>query len=236
MNLLLLVEGAETEPRVYEAWLRQRLPRHQRVAQVADLNTDQYALIRGRGYPSCYRRVGALLRDIHDHAGKVGEFWLCLDSDEATFDERHDEALALIQREASQIDLARSNPALTLRVIVQHCCIETWFLGHEGFLRAGPQARELVAFKRFYDVSKQDPEHMGTFPGYVTRASFHLAYLKAMLAERSHRYSKQHPGVVLEASYLAALEARCLQTGHMRSLQRLLTLCRGLSPPSPQAG
>ena len=27
MNLLLLVEGSETEPRVYEAWLRLRVPR-----------------------------------------------------------------------------------------------------------------------------------------------------------------------------------------------------------------
>ncbi|WP_437576431.1 hypothetical protein [Sorangium sp. So ce887] len=36
MNLVLLVEGAETEPKVYQAWLRHRLPALLRAANVAD--------------------------------------------------------------------------------------------------------------------------------------------------------------------------------------------------------
>jgi len=76
------------------------------------------------------------------------------------------------------------------------------------------------------DVSVDDPEQMETYPGYVTRASFHLAYLKAMLAERSHQYTKQRPRVVLEPSYFEALRTRCARTGHMQSFQRLLEALR----------
>ncbi len=70
---------------------------------------------------------------------------------------------------------------------------------------------------------------MGTFPGYVTRASFHLAYLKAMLTERGRSYSKQHPGIVLDPSYLVALEERCARTGHLMSLGRLFEALRSIA-------
>jgi hypothetical protein len=59
-------------------------------------------------------------------------------------------------------------------------------------------------------------------PGYLRKAHFHLNYLKEMLAERSHRYSKDRPGVVLEHSYFDALRQRCQRTGHLPSFQRLL--------------
>lgn len=227
MNLVLLVEGAETEPKVYRAWIANRAPQLQSVSHVADLTNDQYVLVSGHGYPSCYRRLQGLLRDIADHSGKVSEFWLCLDSDEDSFKDRHDEATRAIEEAAAQVGLWQKNPLLKVRALIQHCCIETWFLGNSGFLRAGPQSRDLVEFKRFFDVSRDDPEAMGTFPGYVTKASFHVAYLKAMLAERGHRYSKCFPGVVREPAYLAALEKRCTQTDHLRSLHYLLGALAG---------
>ncbi|WP_437713799.1 hypothetical protein WMF45_47925 [Sorangium sp. So ce448] len=223
MNLVLLVEGAETEPRVYEAWLRHRLPALRRVPNVADLIADGYVLVSGKGYPSVYRRIAGLLQDIETNAGRVQEFWICIDSDEDTYEARYAEVHRAVQAELQGTRMARTNPSLEIRIIIQHCCIETWFLGHDGFLRAGPQSPQLVDFKRFHDVSTDDPERMGTYPGYVTRASFHLAYLKAMLIERSHRYTKQRPGVVIEPSYFDALRARCARTGHIQSFRRRLS-------------
>lgn len=233
MNLVLLVEGSETEPKVYQAWLRRCLPALQRVANVADLTVNGYVLVSGKGYPSCYGRIEALLRDIDDAPGKVDAFWLCLDSDEDTYEARYAEAKAAIDKAMQGTRLAKTNPSLDVRMIVQHCCIETWFLGHEGFLRAGPQSRALVEFKRFYDVSEGDPESMGKPPGYVTRQSFHLAYLQEMLVERSHRYSKRSPGVVLEPSYFDALRVRCARRGHLPSFQKLLDAVGALGGLGP---
>ncbi|AUX48050.1 uncharacterized protein SOCE26_095770 [Sorangium cellulosum] len=168
MNLVLLVEGAETEPRVYEAWLRHRLPALRREPNVADLTSDGYVLVSGKGYPSCYRRIAGLLRDIDEHPGLVQEFWICIDSDEDTYEARYAEVDRAVQEELRGTRMAKTNPSLTIRIIVQHCCIETWFLGHDGFLRAGPQSRQLVDFKRFYDVSADDLEQIPAYPGYVS--------------------------------------------------------------------
>ncbi|WP_437997809.1 hypothetical protein WMF26_45360 [Sorangium sp. So ce185] len=233
MNLVLLVEGAETEPRVYEAWLRHRIPALHRVANVADLTADGYVLVSGKGYPSCYRRIAGLLKDIDANPGRVQELWICIDSEEDTYEARYAEVHRAVQAELQGSRMARTNPSLEIRIIIQHCCIETWFLGHDGFLRAGPQLPQLVDFKRFYDVSTDDPERMGKYPGYVTRASFHLAYLKAMLIERSHRYTKQRPGVVIEPSYFEALRARCARTGHLPSFRHLLTAFEAAGDAGP---
>ena len=70
-------------------------------------------------------------------------------------------------------------------------------------------------------MSQDNPEEMPAPEGYTTRASFHLAYLKEMLAEHGKRYSKEHPGVVTDRSYLQALRERCTTTGHLRSLSGL---------------
>jgi hypothetical protein len=237
MNLLLLVEGAETEPRVYEAWLRARIPALRRVQNVADLTTDGYVLVSGKGYPSTNRRIAGLLQDVDANPGKVNDFWICIDSDEENYEDRYQEVERAVEEAARGTRLKLTNPSFSVRIIVQHCCIETWFLGHDGFLRAGPQSRDLVAFKRFYDVSVDDPEQMGRYPGYVTRQSFHLAYLKAMLAERSerYRYTKQRPGVVLEPDYFQAIRARCERTGHLRSFSRLLEALRVAGDPDLRA-
>jgi hypothetical protein len=69
--------------------------------------------------------------------------------------------------------------------------------------------------------------------GYINRASFHLAYLREMLAEHGMRYSKEHPGAVTQREYLKALRRRCLTTTHLRSLDVLFGVlegCRAMWP------
>lgn len=226
MNLVLLVEGAQTEPRVYEAWLARWLPGLRPVRSVADLTTDGYVMVRGKGYPSCYRRIAGLVQDIEAFPGRVDSFWLCLDSDEDTFADRVAEARAAIEEELKKTRLSSQYPPFDVRVIVQHCCIETWFLGHTKFLRSGAQDPELVRFKRFYNVSVDDPEEMPALAGYVTRQSFHLAYLKAMFAERSTSYTKQNPREVLSPAYFDALRKRHEDTSHLASFGVLLEALR----------
>jgi len=71
---------------------------------------------------------------------------------------------------------------------------------------------------------------MAAPPGYQTKASFHLAYLKEMLAEQNKSYSKTRPGVVVEPNYLEALRHRCANTLHLRSLHRLFQILDNFRP------
>lgn len=130
---------------------------------------------------------------------------------------------------AEKTSVRQKKPQLELHVIVQHCCIETWFLGHRKMLRRSPMSPRLAALKRFYDVSEADPELMDKPEGYLTRASFHLEYLKEMLRERDKSYSKDHPGVVCAPDYFDALRERCATTGHLASLSNLLSTWQGLA-------
>jgi hypothetical protein len=224
MNLVVLVEGSETEPQVYRAWLRHRLPVLREVHAVAHLSTDGYVLIKGMGIPSYVRRLAAVLRDIDDHPGRVQALWICIDAEEATYEQRYKKVSDAIVEGSAGTRLSTTNPALDIRILIQNCCIETWFLGHEGFARAGTQARDIVGYRRHYDVSVRDPEQMSAHGG-ASRPDFHLAYLQAMLNDHG-RYSKRNPGIVLDPSYFDALHKRCARTGHLPSFQTLLEALR----------
>lgn len=56
----------------------------------------------------------------------------------------------------------------------------------------------------------------------MTRTSFDLAYLRAMLADHGRPYSKRNPGIVIEPSYFEVLQKRCTRTGHLAGFQELL--------------
>jgi hypothetical protein len=231
VNLDFLVEGDRTEPRVYREWLRHRFPMLTQVEQIDQVTSNCYILFRGNGYPSCLKRIGRVLADIRDRP-VIDHFFVCVDAEERSYDDKFAEISQVIANMEAQTGVRAKHPRLTAHVIVQHCCIETWFLGHAKMLRRNPTSIRLGEMKSFYDVSLADPEAMGRPRGYVTRASFHLAYLQEMLREQGKIYSKTSPGVVLEQNYLDALRLRCTSTGHLPSLQRLFTAWDAISPPS----
>lgn len=221
MNLYLLVEGRQTERRVYREWLAHAMPPLKEVNRIQDLVADNFLIISGGGYPSCLDRIRGTLRDIRDHEHPVDHYLVCIDAEEDPYEQRLAAVQQVVTETALREGVLSRHPGLGLHVIVQNCCIETWFLGHARMLKRNPDSATLAAWKRQFDVSLDDPEDLPALDGYITRASFHLAYLKEMLAEHGKRYSKEHPGVVTERGYLQALRERCTTTGHLRSLNRL---------------
>lgn len=231
MNLYFLVEGDRTEPKLYRSWLRHALPHLDEVQLASDLTANRYFLISGGGYPSYMQRIHDSLLEIKDNPA-VDHFFICIDSEERTCEEKRAEIEDELARAEHATQVRDGNPHFQAHVIVQHCCIETWFLGHRAMMTRNPTSGDLLRFQRFFDVRTDDPEQMGMLDGYVTRASFHLAYLKAMLLERNPHlhYTKLRPGVVLESHYLEALRERC-HDGDLASLQILLEKWGTFSAP-----
>lgn len=52
MNLLFLVEGEKTEPKIYKAWLRHLFPHLTFVDKPEDMKTNSCRIIPGYGYPN----------------------------------------------------------------------------------------------------------------------------------------------------------------------------------------
>ena len=232
MNLYFLVEGDRTETKLYRRWIGHALPHLSEVHLVSDLTGDRYYIISGGGYPSYVDRIRDSFLDLKDHPA-VDHFFICIDSEERSYEDKLAEIAEELARAERDTRVRDGSPHFHSHVIVQHCCAETWFLGHRRMMTRNPTSPDLLRFQRFFDVRIDDPERMRCLPGYVTRASFHLAYLKAMLIEKNPRlhYTKQRPGEVLEAHYFDALRERCAE-GDLASLRVLLDTWKSLLPPS----
>jgi len=84
MNLYFLVEGKQSERKVYPAWLDYILPELQRVESCDDVNEKNYYLISGEGYPSLiYDFIPRSIAEVNSN-GKYSYFVVCLDAEKNT--------------------------------------------------------------------------------------------------------------------------------------------------------
>jgi hypothetical protein len=235
VNLYFLVEGDMTEKLVYRAWLRHALPALSEVSRAEDLRERNYFLVSGAGYPSYLARIRSSLLDIRDNPA-VDHFFICIDSEEMTFEGKLAEVRAEVDASEKETGVSASKRGFRTHVIVQHCCMETWFLGNGKMMPAVPEADPLKQYAVFYDVRVQDPEGMGCHAGFSTRARFHLAYLKEMVRARGGhlRYTKAKPGPVTERQYYDALLARA-EREHIASFAVFARLLRELADESSRA-
>ncbi len=228
MNLLFLVEGASTEYKIYHSWISHLFPYLSFVAKPEDMITDSYRIIAGNGYPNILNFLESCLQDIKNY-NNVDYFFICLDSEENTYQYRFDEINNKLQELKSQVGISQ-NQATKFHVIVQNCCIETWFLGNAEIPNkydAKNNSRKLPDFQAHHDILVDDPELMIDHPPshpYRTKAKFHEDYLKEYLKEFGLSYSKRNPRVASEKEYLDALIKRCLTTNHLSSLKYLLDI------------
>ncbi len=230
MNLYFLVEG-ETERKVYEKWVQYEFPNLRLAERIKDIQSNAYYIVSGGGIPAIVDHIEDAFREIK-HYGVFDHFFICLDSEKLPYAARFQKIADKILEIEEKID---KNPSFKTHIIVQHCCIETWFLGHKKMLRKNPSNQELIKCKKFYDVSLYDPELMECPSGYLTKASFHLKYFQEMLKEHNRDnknkqmvYTKTNPFIVIkDEHYLNALKKRC-ETTHLSSLRFLFDIWSNL--------
>ena len=236
MNLLFLVEGGKTEPKVYKAWLQHLFPSLTFVVRPEDMTMNTYRIIAGNGYPSMVdrqnnnsevSRLEACLIDI-EKFGNVNHFFICIDSEEHSYTARFHELKSKLDELKSGYNIDSSKTEI--HIIIQHCCFETWALGNAEIpneyssIGSSPVLSE---FQAYYDILVNDPEEMSSFPpGHIfrTKAKFHERYLKEYLKEFGLSYSKKDPKVVADKKYLDALKKRCESMNHLSSLKLLLDI------------
>ena len=219
MNLYFLVEGKQTEKKVYPKWLSYLLPELTQVKSYDDIERNNYYLISADGYPSIiYDSIPDSIEDINS-IGKYDYFVVCLDADENTVGEREKEIYDFIEEKKLKLDRAK------MAIVVQNRCFETWFLGNRKIYTRNPP-KDLLEYTRYYDVSVDDPELMGR-GDRTHHAHFHHAYLKALFQAKNITYSKKNPGEVLEKYYFNELLKRLeYRPEHLRSFGKFVELCQ----------
>ncbi|MFM5889225.1 MAG: hypothetical protein ACKPFD_18455 [Dolichospermum sp.] len=236
MNLLFLVEGEKTEPKVYKAWLQHLFPSLTFVVRPEDMTMNTCRIIAGNGYPSMVdrqkknpevSRLEACLIDI-ERFGNVNHFFICIDSEEHSYTARFHEVKSKLDALKSGYNIDSSTTEV--HIIIQHCCFETWALGNAEISNEYPLIRSskvLSDFKTYYDVLVNDPEEMSCCPPghtFSTKARFHKRYIKEYLKQFGLSYSNKNPKVVECKKYLDALKKRCESMNHLSSLKLLLDI------------
>lgn len=231
MNIYIIVEGAETETKVYPEWLRLLAPGLQRIDDAWEVQGNCYYLFSGGGIPSIFQHISNAVADINQinqesETGKAYDYLMvCMDTEE--------EDRAYIEQKINEY-LAKDGRLLfntQLVIFEQKVCMETWFLGNRVIYKENPQSQRLLEFMHYYNVKKDNPENMGNMDEseYATKAQFHHQYLKDMFRERNIRYSKNNPSEVCKQSYLERLIERYEETGHIETFGRWYEFVRKLT-------
>jgi len=223
MKIFMLVEGARTEMKLYPAWLELLLPSYERLdipADAVDGPLNSYFLISGGGQPELLEAIDGAVKAVNDLEA-FHYLLIMIDAEEKSAAGRRKFILNHIE------SVGGVREGTDVHVVVQDCCIETWLLGNRRVYVRNPEDANLQAYREFYNVAKADPELMPAYQGFNTRAQFHLAYLRRMLQERGpqgRRYSKRNPGPTAEPHYLAQLQQRVMDTGHLASFAHFLEI------------
>lgn len=220
MNLYVLVEGEQTEMQVYRYWIEHLLG-FQRVEAPQEAIDRHYYLVCGFGYPRILDEVlPDAIATINDNPNTFNHLVVCLDSEETSVEERLQEAA-----DAIAVQPLRLESSCAITTIVQHRCIETWFLGNRAVYPRHPNTSDGIEFTRYYNVYQNDPEEMGKHT-FRTHAHFHKRYLTAMLLEKNLHYQKNRPFVVCQADYIEQLQKRVVEPEtHLQSLKKFFDFC-----------
>jgi hypothetical protein len=225
LNIYFLVEGGETEPKVYPQWISHLVPKLSRVVSAHEACVNNYYLMSGMGSPRLLTNEFANSVAEINELGNYNYLVLVIDADDMTAQDKIEEIKQFIEN--NNIVL---NSNCHLHIIAQKYCIETWFLGNQKvYTKILGKQTEFYNYAKFYDVSQQDPELMNKPEFFEKSVSiYHEIYLRKMLAEKNIRFSKSKPREVGEKHYLEQLQKRVKETSHLSSLKSFFNFCESI--------
>ena len=213
MNLYVIVEGDKTELNVYPAWMSLLAPQLMRISDAWDVTENCYYLFSGGGIPHIFSHVQNAIADINSINAQKEHGYdylvVCLDTEESS-------RQTILKRISDDMKAQKQTLRDTeLVVCEQQVCMETWFLGNRMVFKDNPQSAAYRRCIQFFDVSRENPELMGSDDAELNRAQYHHMYLREMFKERHMMYSKNNTKEVESESYLKQLISRYEETGHL---------------------
>lgn len=223
MNIYFLVEGSQTEIKVYPQWLSYLAPKLSRVDFAHQAVDNNYYLMSGMGSPRILHvELANAVAEINE-LGNYNYLVLVIDADNMSEQEKIEEVEMFMANHLIALDLG-----CDLKIIAQNYCIETWFLGNQAvYPDVIDKNSDFYEHAQFYNVSQQDPELMNKPQWFIngTTSIYHEIYLRKMLAKSNIRYSKSNPKSVAEKPYLEQLRKRVTESSHLASLKHFFDFC-----------
>lgn len=216
MNIYIVCEGDIGERHVYESWVPMVNPALTFVDNLFSITANNFSIIVGGGFPNYFEVIEHAIDDVNNY-GNIDRVVIAVDSENQSFQEKHDEIAAFLQQKHCNCDT---------KIVIQHFCLEAWALGNKRVGPRNPKLAKLIDYKKCFNVLDRDPELLPPYPPeFLNRAQFAEKYLRAMLLDK-HRnltYSKRNPKALLHKSYFAELNLRLNTTGHIASFAAFLS-------------
>jgi hypothetical protein len=215
VNIYVVVEGEATEREVYRCWIPYANPTLVYVDHIGQVTGNNFLIIAGFGYPQYFDVVDAAIADVNENR-QFDRLVIAVDSEEISLEERYTEIYDHVSGMPCRVEI---------RIVIQHFCLETWALGNRSIMSPSSQGLRLRQYKRFFDVSRSDPELMPGYPAEeLNRSQFALRYLVCALQERYRNltYIKSRPKALLNPKYFEKVRRRLMTTGHIHSFQAFL--------------
>jgi len=218
MNLYFLLEDEKSFLKVLPKWLEYMNFGYRRVADICDVQENNYVLQSGQGVTQLVTKI---LFDTIDtillNPGKIDKLVIILDAEELEVEDRK-------QKVNEQINRRYASEELGFDIVILVCnhCFETWLLGCCGLYPKEEIDKESDFYQYYihYNIDERNPEQMiPPADNNDTIAQYHFHYLHELLRYKKIRYSKNKPNNVAKEEYFKGIVKRIETTEHLKSFK-----------------
>lgn len=225
MNIYVVLEGDLGAKKVYSHWIPLVNPGLTLAPRIDNVTGNNFYVEAGGGYPILFEVIEGAIENIATMSNNGKRLFdrlvVALDSEEATFQEKHEEISKYVQPRILETD-----PSIEFRLIIQHFCFEAWALGNRRLVKGNIHSEQLLKYRRLFDVGTKDPELLPPNQAEeLNRAQFADKLLRHFFNEkfRNLTYSKNDPKPLCHDGYFNQLKKRLTDTGHINSFTTFLT-------------
>lgn len=218
MNFYFLLEDEKSFLKVLPNWLEYMKFGYKRVADIQEVEENNYVLQSGQGVTQLVTKV---LFDTIDtiilNPGKIDKLVIILDAEELDVDERKKEV-------TEKINTHYNNQSIQFDIVILVCnrCFETWLLGCKGLYPKANVEEDsfFYPYYKHYNIEMNDPEKM-VVPKWAeeTTAKYHFHYLHELLRYKKIRYSKNKPNNIATNEYFKGMVDRINMTEDLKTFK-----------------
>lgn len=218
MNFYFLLEDEKSFLKVLPLWLEYMNFDCRRVADIQEVQENNYVLQSGQGVTQLVTKV---LFDTIDtillNPGKIDKLVIILDAEDLEIEDRKQ----LVNEQISKhYEVEKIN--FDIMILVCNRCFETWLLGCRGLypIEEVDKTSDFYQYYMHYNIEANDPEGMIPPEGNEeTIAKYHFHYLHELLRYKRIRYSKNKPQNVATEEYFKGIVERIAITEHLKSFK-----------------
>lgn len=228
MNVYFLTEDEKSFQKVLPTWLGFMGFPCQRVLSMDDLVGNSYILESGYGIQRLIdETLENALENIDNSNNTIDWLVIIVDSESKTIYEREKEVNDVIHNHYNG-----DKPYYNIKIIVCHCCFETWLLGDAKLSpdHFDDESHTFYPYFHHYNVKKNDPQLMQKPYEYIApKAVYHFQYFNEMCRLKNERYCKSRPNYAKYRRCFNSLERRIQTTNHISTFKEFYNFIKSLT-------